>query len=280
MVVFPTDSGDLLVTEAGFGADLGAEIFFNIKCRASGLRPDAAVLVATVRALKAQSGRHRIVAGRPLPDGLLVENPGEIDFGGTNLEEQIENLALHGVTPVVAINALPTDHPSEHRAIAEIAARCGARIAISEHFNHGGKAAVELTELVAEAAAEPSRLEFLSPDDASLRARAATIATRTYAAMDVRYDLTANPHIDTYVGAGFDRLPVRIATTHLSISSDPTLKGAPKGWVLPVREMRVSVVAGFTYPICGDMRTMPRLVSHPAAEHIDVDEAGEIVGLS
>jgi len=273
-------TGDFLVTEAGFGADMGAERFFNIKCRASGLRPDAAVLVATVRALKAHSGHHRIVAGRPLPDELLEENPDEVQVGGANLEKQIENIVLHGVTPVVAINAFPTDHPSEHRAIAEIAARCGARCAVSNHFTEGGKGAAELAEAVAEAAGEPNDFRFLYPDDASLRQKIETVATRVYGASEVKYDLAASRQLDTYERTGFDRLPVCIAKTHLSISSDPTLKGAPKGWVLPVREVRASVGAGFIYPICGDMRTMPGLASQPAAEHIDIDEHGQIVGLS
>jgi formate--tetrahydrofolate ligase len=273
-------AGDFLLTEAGFGADMGAERFFNIKCRTSGLRPDAAVLVATVRALKAHSGRHRIVAGRPLPDELLAENPDEVHQGGANLEKQIENIALHGVTPVVAINAFPTDHPSEHAAIAEIAARCGARSAVSNHFSEGGKGAAELAEAVTEAAEEPSEFTFLYADDAPLREKIETVARRVYGAAEVKYDLTASRQLDTYERAGFGRLPVCIAKTHLSISSDPSLKGAPRGWVLPVREVRASVGAGFIYPICGDMRTMPGLASHPAAERIDLDENGEIVGLS
>jgi formate--tetrahydrofolate ligase len=273
-------AGDFLVTEAGFGADMGAERFFNIKCRTSGLRPDAAVLVATVRALKAHSGRHKIVAGRPLPEELLSENPAEVHLGGADLEKQIENIALHGVTPVVAINAFPTDHPSEHAAIAEIAGRCGARVAVSRHFTDGGRGAAELAEAVAEAADEPSDFTFLYADDAPLREKIETVARRVYGAAEVKYDLMASRQLETYERAGFGRLPVCIAKTHLSISSDPALKGAPRGWVLPVREVRASVGAGFIYPICGDMRTMPGLASHPAAEHIDLDESGEIVGLS
>jgi formate--tetrahydrofolate ligase len=273
-------SGDFLVTEAGFGADIGAEKFFNIKCRASGLHPDAAVLVTTVRALKAHSGRHRIVPGRPLPPELLAENPEEVHVGGANLRKQIENIALHGVTPVVAINAFPTDHPSEHRAIVEIAGELGTRVAVSRHFSDGGRGAVELAEAVAEAADEPSEFRFLYPDKASLREKIETIAAKVYGAAGVKYDLTASRQLDTYERAGFGHLPICVAKTHLSISSDPSLKGAPTGWVLPVREVRASVGAGFIYPICGDMRTMPGLSSHPAVERIDIDEHGEIVGLS
>jgi formate--tetrahydrofolate ligase len=273
-------SGDFLITEAGFGADIGAEKFFNIKCRVSGLRPDAAVLVATVRALKVHSGRHRVVAGRPLPDELLAENPDEVHQGAANLVKQIENVRIHGVSPVVAINGFPTDHASEHDAIREIVESMGARVAVTNHHAEGGKGAAELAEAVAEAAEEPSDFKFLYPDDAPLREKIEAIATRIYGAERVEYDLVASRALDSYERHGFGRLPVCVAKTHLSISSDPKLKGAPTGWVLPVREVRASVGAGFVYPICGDMRTMPGLASHPAAESIDIDESGEIIGLS
>ena len=272
--------GDFLVTEAGFGADIGAEKFFNIKCRTSGLQPDAAVVVATVRALKAHSGKHKIVAGRPLPQALLAENPDEVHIGGANLRKQIENIRLHGVSPVVAINAFPTDHPSEHEAIRQIAAEAGARSAVCTHFADGGRGAVELAEAVAEAADEPTEFRFLYPDEASLRTKIETIAEKVYGADGVVYDLAAEQQLDTYERNGFGRLPVCIAKTHLSISSDPTLKGAPTGWKLPVREVRANVGAGFVYPICGDMRTMPGLSAKAAATGIDIDEHGEIVGLS
>ncbi len=161
--------GDYLITEAGFGADMGAERFFNIKCRASGLTPDAAVVVATVRALKAHSGKYRIVAGRPLPPELLEENPEDVRLGAANLAKQIENIKLHGVNPVVAINAFPTDHPSEWRAIEEVAAEAGVRAAVCQHFGEGGKGATELAEAVAEAAEQPKHFNFAYPDGASLR---------------------------------------------------------------------------------------------------------------
>jgi formate--tetrahydrofolate ligase len=272
--------GDYLVTEAGFGADMGAERFFNIKCRVSGLAPDAAVVVATVRALKAHSGKFRIIAGKPLPDELLRENPDDVMAGSANLRKQIENCRIHGVSPVVAINAFPTDHPSEHEAIRQIAAECGALTAVSTHFSDGGRGAAELAEAVAEAADEPSSYAPLYPDDMSLRDKITTVATKVYGADGVDYTSRASRQLDTYEHAGFGRLPVCIAKTHLSISSDPTLKGAPTGWRLPVREVRASVGAGFVYPICGDMRTMPGLGSAPAATRIDLDEDGGIVGLS
>ncbi len=272
--------GDFLVTEAGFGADMGAERFFNIKCRTSGLTPDAAVVVATVRALKLHSGVHKIVAGKPLPAEMTKESPYEVYEGAANLRKQIENIRLHGVTPVVAINAFPTDHPSEHKAIAEIATAMGARSAVCNHFAEGGAGAAELAEAVAEAAEEPGKFEVLYPDHATLRQKIETVATKVYGADGVDYDLTASRQIDRYERNGFGNLPVCIAKTHLSISSDSSLKGAPKGWRLPVREVRASVGAGFIYPICGDMRTMPGLGGNPAAHLIDLDADGQIVNLS
>jgi formate--tetrahydrofolate ligase len=272
--------GDFLITEAGFGADMGAERFFNIKCRYSGLTPDAAVLVATVRALKVHSGRHKVKAGQPLPEELLRENPDDVYAGADNLRKQIENIRVHGVSPVVAINAFPTDHPSEHQAIREIAEEMGARVAVSNHFTEGGAGATELAEAVAEAAEEPTEFEFLYPDEASLREKIEAVATKVYGAKGVEYAIQAGRQIDSYEKNGFGNLPVCIAKTHLSISSNPELMGAPKGWTLPVREVRASVGAGFIYPICGEMRTMPGLSAHPAAENIDIDEHGEIVGLS
>jgi formate--tetrahydrofolate ligase len=273
-------SGDVLITEAGFGADMGAERFFNIKCRASGLVPDAAVVVATVRALKVHSGKYRVVAGRPLPPALLEENPDDVLAGGANLVKQVENVRLHGVTPVVAINGFPEDHRSEHEAIAELASSLGVRAVVSTPFANGGEGAAELAEAVMEATEVDSEFAFLYPDDASLREKIETVATKVYGADGVDYSPTAVRQLDTYELNGFGRLPVCIAKTHLSISSDPALKGAPTGWRLPVREVRASVGAGFVYPICGDMRTMPGLGSDPAAFHIDIDEHGEIVGLA
>ena len=271
--------GDFLLTEAGFGADMGAERFFNIKCRYSGLKPDAAVLVVTVRALKAHSGRYEVKAGRPLPEEMLKENPGDVYAGAANLRKQIENVRLHGVSPVVAINAFPTDYESEYNAIREVAEGMGARIAVCNHFSEGGAGAVELAEAVAEASEEPTKFEPLYSDETPLREKIETVAEKVYGASGVEYAPEASRRLDSYEKNGFGNLPVCIAKTHLSISSDPSLKGAPTGWVLPVREVRASVGAGFIYPICGEMRTMPGLSASPAAENIDIDENGETVGL-
>jgi len=272
--------GDFLVTEAGFGADIGAEKFFNIKCRASGLTPDAAVVVTTIRAMKAHSGRHKIVAGRALPPDLLKENPDEVHMGAANLRKQIENVRLHGVTPVVAINAFPDDFPSEHAAVRQIAAELGVRAAVCTHFVDGGKGATDLAEAVAEAANEQCNFAYLYADEDSLREKISALATKVYGADGVDYAPSAAKQIDNYEKNGFGTLPICVAKTHLSISSDPTMLGAPTGWRLPVREVRANVGAGFIYPICGDMRTMPGLGTSAAAERIDINADGEIVGLS
>src|SRR5215469_12929304 len=272
-------AGEFLITEAGFGADMGAERFFNIKCRTSGLAPDAAVVVTTVRAMKLHSGRHRVVAGRPLPPEMLEENPDEVRIGAANLLAHLGIVRRHGVTPVVAINAFGGDFPSEHAAIREIAASVGVRSAVCTHFENGGKGAVELAEAVVEAADEPSDFQMLYADDASLREKIETVATEVYGADGVDYAPLAARHLDNYERAGFGTLPVCIAKTHLSISSDPRLFGAPRGWRLPVREARANVGAGFVYLVSGDMRTMPGLSRHPAAENIDIDENGNVVGL-
>lgn len=273
-------AGDYLITEAGFGADMGAERFFNIKCRASGLVPDAAVLVATVRALKAHSGKYRIVAGKDLPPDLLAENPDDVLAGAENLRKQIDNVKAHGVSPVVAINAFPTDFASEHDAIRRVAEACGARVAVCTHFSDGGAGAVDLARAVIEACDEPSTFEFLYADSDSLKAKIEKVATTIYGAAKVEYTAGASKQLANYEKNGFGNLPVCIAKTHLSISADPSLRGAPTGHTMTVREARASVGAGFVYPICGDMSTMPGLGTNPAAARIDFDEDGLIVGLS
>lgn len=273
-------TADYLITEAGFGADMGAERFFNIKCRASGLVPDACVIVATVRALKLHSGKFRVIAGKPLPEAMLLESPDDVRAGAANLRKQIENIRVHGVSPVVAINAFPGDHASEHAAIAEIAREMNVRVAVSTHFVDGGKGATDLARVVIEACEEPSNFHFLYPDSATLKEKIEAVATKIYGASGVSYTPTAARQCETFERNGFGKLAVCIAKTHLSISSDPTLQGAPTGWTLPVREMRASVGAGFVYPICGDMQTMPGLGATPAAMKIDIDDEGRILGLS
>jgi formate--tetrahydrofolate ligase len=272
--------GDYLMTESGFGADIGAEKFFNIKCRYSGLKPDACVLVATVRALKAHSGKYRIVAGKALPPELLELNVADVEAGASNLIKQIENIKIHGVTPVVAINAFATDHAEEIEAIKRVAVEAGALgAAVSRHWADGGRGAIELAEMTVAAAEEPSEFKFLYDLDQPITAKIEAIATKIYGAKDVSYTTQAAEQIKAYEENGFGKLPICMAKTHLSLSHDAALKGAPTGFTLPIREVRASVGAGFIYPICGDMRTMPALPAHPAAERIDIDGNGNVVGL-
>ena len=273
--------GDYLLTESGFGADIGAEKFFNIKCRYSGLTPDAAVLVVTVRALKSHSGNYRVVAGRPLPDDMLECNVADVEKGAANMIKQIENLKLHGVVPVVAINVFDSDHPEEIAAIKRIAVEAGALgAAEARHHAEGGAGAVELAEMVVEAADSPHEFKFLYDLDQPIKTKIETIAKKIYGAADVSYEPQAERQIRDYEANGFGNLPICMAKTHLSLSHDAKLKGAPSGFTLPITEVRASVGAGFIYPLCGDMRTMPGLSDHPGAENMDIDENGEIVGLS
>ena len=274
-------SGDYLITEAGFGADIGGEKFFDMKCRLSGLTPSAAVVVATVRALKAHSGRHVIKPGKPLPPELLAENPDEVAIGGANLRKHLANLKKFGITPVVAINAFPTDHPSEHEVIRKIAEEAGARSAVATHVVDGGDGAVELARVVEEVANEPNDFRFLYPLEDTIEKKIETIATELYGATGVDFSPTAAAQAKKYQELGYGNLPIVIAKTHLSITSDASLLGAPENWgPLPVRELRLAAGAGYVYAVCGEIRTMPGLSSHPAAERIDIDAGGNIVGLS
>ncbi|USQ79493.1 formate--tetrahydrofolate ligase [Ornithinimicrobium faecis] len=271
---------DLVVTEAGFGADMGAERFFNVKCRVGGLEPDAAVIVTTVRALKVHSGRYDIKAGRPLPESLLAENPDEVRAGLDNLRAHIEIVRAFGVSPVVAINAFPQDHDSEHEVIRELAAEMGVRCAVTRHVAEGGAGAEDLAREVLAAAEEPAAFIPTYALEDSLTDKIEAIATQVYGADGVDYAPAAARALATYENAGFGELPVVIAKTHLSISSDPSLMGAPTGWRLPVREVRANVGAGYVYAIAGDMRTMPGLSRHPNAERIELSADGTITGLS
>jgi formate--tetrahydrofolate ligase len=273
-------TGDYLITEAGFGADMGAERFFNVKCRVSNLRPDAAVLVATVRALKAHSGRFKVVAGKPLPPEMLQESPDDVRAGGPNLRRHIEIVRRFGVSPVVAINAFPGDHASEHAVIREIAEAAGARVAVTRHVAEGGEGARELAEVVEVAAAEPQDFRYLYELDAPLVEKIETVAREVYGADGVDFTPGAAEQLRRFEILGYGGFPVVIAKTHLSLSSDPALLGAPTGWRMPVREVRAAAGAGYVYAISGEMRTMPGLSKHPVAERIDLDEDGEITGLS
>ena len=273
-------TGDYLVTEAGFGAGIGAEKFFNIKCRYSGLEPDAVVIVATIRALKLHTGKYRVVPGRPLPDEMLAENPDDVYEGAVNLRKHISNVKKHGVTPLVCINRFPTDFDSEAEAVFNVAREAGVRCAESTHWMNGGAGAVDLARMVVEAAEEPSDFHFLYDLDLPIRDKIEIIAKEIYGAGEVTFETAADRQIRTYERSGFGGLPICMAKTHLSLTADPNVKGAPTGFALPIRDVRASVGAGFIYPLVGEMRTMPGLPSHPAAENVDIDlETGRVIGL-
>lgn len=278
--MFASKCADYLLTEAGFGADIGAEKFFDIKCRNSGLSPDAAVLVVTIRAIKAHSGNYKVVAGKPLPPALLEKNVRDVEIGAANMIKHIENVKLFGVTPVVAINAFDSDHPEEIEAIKRIAVEAGALGAsVARHWADGGRGAMELAEMVVTACDKPNQFKFLYDVQLPIKQKIEAIATKVYGAAGVSYEPLADRQIRDYEANGFGKLPICMAKTHLSLSHDPTLKGAPSGFTLPIREVRASVGAGFIYPLCGEMRTMPGLPEHPAAEAVDIDENGNVVGL-
>ena len=272
---------EIACTEAGFGADMGAEKFFDIKCRQSGLKPDAAVLVATVRALKMHGGVGRIVAGKPLDPALEQENVEAVRRGSANLAAQIENVRIFNVPVVVAINHFPTDTEAEVAAIREVAMAAGARdVVVSRHFADGGAGAEDLAAAVWSAAQEGAPdFQLLYPDDAPLREKIETVAVRIYGARGVDELPAATKALKLYEELGFGNLPICMAKTHLSLSHDPSLKGRPTGFRVPIREVRLSAGAGFITPLLGEMRTMPGLPSHPAGESIDIDADGNIVGL-
>ncbi len=275
-----TRTSDYVVTECGFGADIGAEKFFDIKCRVSGLIPNAAVLVATVRALKMHSGRFKVVAGKLLDTGLLEENVEAIEAGSGNLIKQIENIRLFGVPVVVAINRFDTDTDREIETIRRIAREAGARDAVvSSLWAEGGKGGVDLARAVIEAAESPSDFRFLYNLALPVREKIKTIALKVYGASSVAFSPIATRQIDHYTSLGFGNLPICMAKTHLSLSHDPKLKGRPTGFELPIREVRLSAGAGFIYPLVGEMRTMPGLPTVPAGANIDIDEEGRVVGL-
>jgi formate--tetrahydrofolate ligase len=276
-------TSEIVVTEAGFGADMGAEKFFDIKCRASGLAPDAAVIVSTVRALKMHGGVGKIVAGKPLDPALNAENVAAVTAGAQNLAKQIENVRAFGIPAVVAINAFPTDTPAEHEAIRVAALAAGARAAIvSTHFTDGGKGAAKLAEAVWEAASSgEAHYAPIYADDAPLAQKIETIATRIYGADGVDIAPAAAKRLVRLEELGYGRLPICMAKTQYSLSHDASKLGRPSGFRVPVRAVTLAAGAGFITAVCGDMRLMPGLNKAPGGERIDLDltRGGEIVGL-
>ncbi|OLO69556.1 formate--tetrahydrofolate ligase [Actinomyces oris] len=274
--------GGYILTEAGFGSDMGLERFIDLKCAVSGMRPSIAVVVVTIRALKAHSGRHRLVSGKDLPEEMLQENVEDVRAGAANLLKHLQIVRGFGITPVVAINVFPTDHDSEIEEVTRIAHDAGARVAACHPVTRGGEGCLDLAGTVVEACQEEGeaacpRPVYESQDD--LRTKIAKLA-ELYGADGVDYTPAASRRLDDYERSGFGNLPVIVAKTPLSLSAEPGLKGVPTGWRLPVREVRLAAGAGYVYAICGSLSTMPGLSSHPAAERIDVDlGTGQIMGL-
>lgn len=276
-----TKLGEYVVTESGFGADIGAEKFFNIKCRYSGLKPDAVVIVATVRALKMHGGGFEFVPGQGVDkEKMNTPNVEAVRKGCQNLEKMIENVKMHGIQAVVAINYFDADSQEEIDVIKERAIEAGAEDAVvSKVWLKGGEGGKELAEAVTKAAEKPGEFKFLYPLDWPIKKKIETIATKIYGADGVNFLPKAEKMIDTYTRQGFDKLPICMAKTHLSLSHDPTLKGRPTNFTVPIRDVRASVGAGFLYPLLGEMRTMPGLPKVPAGTKVDIDDDGNIVGL-
>ena len=273
---------DYVVTESGFGADIGMEKFFDIKCRYSGLLPNAVVLVATVRALKMHGGGPKVSPGAPLDKAYVEENLDLLQAGLGNLGVHIKNALRFGIPVVVAVNSFSTDTPAELEMIRKYSLEQGAEDAVvTTHWADGGAGAARLAEAVVAACEKPSNFEFLYPLDWPIKKKIKTIAKTIYGADGVTYEPLAEEQIAKYEAAGFGGLPICMAKTHLSLSHDPLLKGVPTGFTMPVREVRASVGAGFIYPLIGSMSTMPGLATRPAFTKIDIDpETGRITGLS
>jgi methylenetetrahydrofolate dehydrogenase (NADP+)/methenyltetrahydrofolate cyclohydrolase/formyltetrahydrofolate synthetase len=275
-------SGGYVVTESGFGADIGMEKFFDIKCRASGLIPNCVVIVATVRALKMHGGGPKVVAGIPLAAAYKEENIPLLEKGAANLVANIKIARKFGIPVVVAVNRFSADTDKEIEVVRQAAKAAGAEDAIGcEHWAKGELGAVKLAEAVLAACEKPSDFKFLYPLDISIKDKIETIAKEVYGADGATFEPTAQAKIKLYTELGYDKLPMCMAKTHLSLSHDAAWKGVPKGYMLPVRDIRASVGAGFLYPLCGTMRTMPGLPSRPVFMDIDLDlETGKVTGLS
>jgi len=272
---------DYVITESGFGADMGMEKFFNIKCRYSGLIPNVVVIVATVRALKMHGGGPRVVAGKPLDSAYTDENLDLVRAGLPNLTRHVMNALRFGVNVVVAINSFKDDTPAEIELIRQAAVEAGAEDAVvCTHWMDGGEGAIKLAEAVIKAAEKKTDFHFLYPLDLSIKAKIEIICKEIYGADGAEYTPEAEQKIELYNRLGFDKLPLCMAKTHLSLSHDPSWKGVPKGYKVPIRDVRASVGAGFLYPLLGEMRTMPGLPTRPVFYDVDLDlETGRVLGL-
>uniref|UniRef100_A0A8C7VRF3 formate--tetrahydrofolate ligase n=1 Tax=Oncorhynchus mykiss TaxID=8022 RepID=A0A8C7VRF3_ONCMY len=271
-----------VVTEAGFGADIGMEKFFNIKCRASGLRPNVVVLVATVRALKMHGGGPNVSAGSPLPREYIDENLSLVVKGcSSNLRKQIQIAHLFGVPVVVALNVFKTDTQAEIDLVCQMAKESGASDAVPcHHWARGGRGSVELAQAVKQAGSQPSHFQFLYSQETPIVEKIRMIAQKVYGADDIELSPEAQAKIDYYNQQGYGKLPICMAKTHLSLSHLPEKKGTPTGFTLPIRDIRASIGAGFIYPLVGTMSTMPGLPTRPCFYDIDLDPVTEeITGL-
>ncbi|MGD0613639.1 MAG: formate--tetrahydrofolate ligase [Anaerolineales bacterium] len=272
---------DFVVTESGFGADVGMEKFFDIKCRYSGLIPQVVVIVATVRALKMHGGGPKVVAGKPLANEYTEENLDLLRKGLPNMVLHIKNALKYGVNVVVAVNSFKDDKPAEVELIRNAALQAGAMDAVvCTHWMDGGKGTIALAEAVVKAADKPTSFKFLYPLELTIKEKIEKICKEIYGADGVDYLPEAEEKIKLYTKLGFDKLPICMAKTHLSLTADPAIKGVPKGFHIPIRDVRASVGAGFLYPLVGEMSTMPGLPTRPVFYDVDLDlETGKVLGL-
>ncbi|MCD6257918.1 formate--tetrahydrofolate ligase [Candidatus Aerophobetes bacterium] len=275
---------DYVVTESGFGADCGFVKLIDVACRQSGMKVDCAVIVASIRALKEHGGAYHLRPGMPysaVKEAVETENLPAVEKGCENLARNIQIVKMYGIPAVVAINRFTTDTDREIELVKKKALEAGADgVAVSEAWAKGGEGALELAEKVIEAIKKPHEMKFLFPDDISIKEKIETIATKVYLADGVEYSSEANQKIKLYTDLGFSKMTINVAKTHLSLSHNPNWKGVPRGYKLPVRDIRASVGAGFFYPICGSMQTMPGLPSRPAFVDVDIDpETGKTKGL-
>jgi methylenetetrahydrofolate dehydrogenase (NADP+)/methenyltetrahydrofolate cyclohydrolase/formyltetrahydrofolate synthetase len=271
---------DYVVTESGFGADIGMEKFMDIKCRYSGLIPNVVVMVATVRGLKMHGGGPKVVAGRPLDKAYTEENLALLEAGMPNLIRHIENAKKFGVPVVVAINSFKYDTDNEIKLLKRLVEENGAVAVPATHWANGGAGAADLADAVMDAAKQPSHFQFLYPLDLPIKQKIEIIAREIYRADGVDYSPEADAKIELYERNGFGKLPICMAKTHLSFTADASIKGAPTGFRIPIRDIRASVGAGFLYPLVGTMRTMPGLPTRPVFYDVDFDlETGKVIGL-
>jgi methylenetetrahydrofolate dehydrogenase (NADP+)/methenyltetrahydrofolate cyclohydrolase/formyltetrahydrofolate synthetase/formate--tetrahydrofolate ligase len=273
-------SDGYVVTESGFGADCGMEKFFDVKCRYSGLIPNCVVMAATIRAMKMHGGGPRVVAGRPLDSAYQEENLDLLGKGVENLQANINIAKQYGIPVVVAVNRFTADTDAEVELVRKAALDAGADDSVESNvWAKGGEGGAALAEAVVKACEKPSDFKFLYPLDIPIKDKIETIATKIYGASGVDYTSKAEAKVKLYTRLGYDKLPLNMAKTHLSLSHNPAWKGVPKDFVVPISDIRASVGAGFLYPLLGEMRTMPGLPSRPVFYDVDIDETGKTLGL-